>query len=41
MCFPMGVVRTNYLANLSWDILDTWPNQHTVVDGISLFGEVA
>jgi len=27
--FPLGVTSRTCLANLSWDILDTWPNQHS------------
>ena len=27
--FPVGAASRTCLANLSWDILDTWPNQHS------------
>jgi len=27
--FPVGVASRTCLANLSWDILDAWPNQRS------------
>jgi len=37
--FPVGVTSRTYLANLPWDILDTWPYQRNW--DLSVLGEVA